>query len=214
MAGQRVSERRCFQPVLHDRPPSFQGRRPPEQPLPLTLVIHTVPFFMAFVAVLLTVSFVILIASIVSGLGIRTMLLHPNPFAAYESVWPNQSIASVAAYAQHIPQGSMACVSGASPRQPYSSLDVRVAPGAYSSLGSNIRCMNTPRDGVFGWMTIAIDDNRVQELQLFSDGFRQDALLLYWGAPDAITRSGDDSSLHLYWEHSTYSAVASIRETD
>jgi hypothetical protein len=108
----------------------------------------------------------------------------------------------------------MSCISGASPRQPYAGLDVRVAPGAYNALGPNINCMNAPNDGVFRWMTVAIDDSQVQELKLFSEVLQQDSLFLYFGAPDAIGKSGSDSRLDLYWDRGTYSVTASVQVHD
>ncbi len=78
-------------------------------------VIHTLPAFMIFVSALLTLSFIILILCIFVGISIGNSALHPNPFAAYEAVWPGQSIESVSAYAQRTPQGYLPCITGASP---------------------------------------------------------------------------------------------------
>ena len=184
------------------------------QSLNKPLLINTLPGILALLAVLLTVSFLVLTLSTLTGLQLGNALVHPNPFAAYEAVWPGQSAASVAAFALGSRQGYMPCVAGASPRKPYASLEVRIAPGAYETLGDKGDCIHAPNNGIFRWMTVAIEDDQVQELQLFSDVLQQDTLLLYWGAPDAIAKAGNDSLLNLYWERSTYSAVASVLERD
>ena len=178
------------------------------------IVIHTLPLLIVFFALLLTMSFIVLILSVAAGFGLGNVLLRSNPVAAYEAVWPGQSVAAVAAYAQHLPQGYLSCVSGASPAQPISGLDVRVAPGAYGAMGPEIACTKSLDDGVFRWMTVIIRGEQVQALKLISDGLQQDSLLLYWGAPDALTKSGDQSQINLYWQRDTYSAMASIVEPD
>ena len=184
-------------------------------PLPSgVFIIYTFPVLMVFASALLLFSFSLMILAIFGGLSIGNMALRPSPFAAYEGIWPGQSSASVAAYGMRIPQGYMPCISGASPLKSYSGLEVRVAPGAYNALGTIVNCMSSPKDGVFHWMTMTIIDNRVKELNLFSDVLKQDTLLLYWGAPDAISKSDNDSQLNLYWERRTYSVIASILELD
>ena len=204
---------RYFQSAISDSPPG-RDRRLAQQAASQGFVIYPLPAFVMFVATLLTLSFIILILAIVVGLHVGDSLLHPNPLATYGGVWPGQSQPSVAAYARRLPQGRISCITGASPRQQYIGLDVRVAAGAYDALGRKISCMNKLDDGVFRWMTVAIDGNHVRELRLFSDTLPQDALLLYWGPPDSISRLGTDSLLNLYWEHSTYSAMAAVRESD
>ncbi len=106
------------------------------------------------------------------------------------------------------------CITGASRSQRYIGLEVFAAAGAYEALGQKINCMDSRTDGVFRWMTVAIGDDQVQKLELFSDFLQRDTLLLYWGAPDAIAKSGDDLYMDLYWERGTYSAKASVLEHD
>ena len=172
------------------------------------------PVFVVFASALLIVSFSVLMLSMVSGFRLGTQLVHSNPFAAYEAIWPGESVSSVAAFAQRTPQGAMKCISGASPIQSYSGLEVRVAAGAYDALRQKIACTHSPKDSVFRWMTIAIDHDQVSELELFSDVLQQESLLLYWGMPDSITRTASDQFLQLCWERSTYSATASIQEAN
>jgi hypothetical protein len=61
--------------------------------------IHTLAPLWVFVSVLLTMSFSVLILSMLAGLSAGSSFLHPNPFAAYEAIWPGQTIAIVSAYA-------------------------------------------------------------------------------------------------------------------
>ncbi len=213
MAEEITPQERSFQSAISDSPPG-RDRRPVKRASSRKLVIHTLPAFVTFIAVVLTLSFIILIASAFTGLRLGNSLLHPNPFAAYEAVWLGQSMASVAAYAQRTPQGYISCVSDALPGQQFSGMEVRIVPS--NGLSSRIRCMmvNATDDGEFRWMMVTIDENRVQELQLSSDSLPQDVLFLYWGPPNSISRSGTDSLLNLYWERSTYSAMAAIREAD
>ena len=213
MAEGITPQGRYSQSDISDSPPG-RDRRLVEQAMSQGIIIYTLPAFVTFIAVVLTLSFIILIVSVFAGLHLENSLLHSNPLAAYEGVWPGQSTASVAAYAQRTPQGYISCVSD-TPGQQFRGMEVRIVPGPPPS-SSKIRCMkvNAPDDGKFRWMMVTIDENRVQELQLSSDSFPQDVLLLYWGPPDSISRSGTDSLLNLYWDHSTYSAMAVIRETD
>jgi hypothetical protein len=89
-------------------------------------------------------------------------------------------------------------------------LVAHVALGAYDALGQQLNCFDYPTDGIFRWITFRLNNDQVQELQLFSDVLQQDTLFLYWGAPDAIHQSGDERRLNLHWERDTYSVMASV----
>jgi hypothetical protein len=166
-----------------------------------------------FLAVLLTLSFITLIGSILLGFSTGDRLLHPNPFVGYEALWPGQSIASVAAFAERTPEGRMACITGVSPSERYLGLDITVIAASSDQTDKTISCRYFPKDGGFNKTFVIIDADRVQEVQLFANSLPEDALLLYWGAPDSITK-GHDQFMYLRWDHSTYIATAQVAEPD
>jgi hypothetical protein len=168
------------------------------------------------VAALLIFSSFALIVSTLLGLQLGHALLRPNPFAAYEGIWPGQSISSLAAHARGTPEGKMLCRSGIMLHDQYPSLVIHFDAGtAYGSdMGNKIVCTAFPSEGVFRSMSVTVENDQVQELTLFSDSLHQDSLFLYWGAPDAITSVQDTTRLYLHWNRDTYEAMAAVLEAD
>ena len=74
-------------------------------------------------------------------------------------------------------------------------------------------CESIPKDGTFRLMSVTIDAGQVQTLTLRSDVLQSDALFLYWGAPDAITKTSDKDRFELRWARTTYEAVASVERS-
>lgn len=153
-------------------------------------------------AAMLILNFSALIVSTLLGLRLGDALLRPNPFAAYEAIWPGQSIASLEAYAQQTPEGAFPCYAPVAPSNTY---DV----GA-----SALVCTSASDEGVFRSMSVTVVRGQVQELTLFSDSLHQDNLFLYWGAPDAITRVRGFERIYLRWYHDTYEATAAVLDAD
>ena len=177
-------------------------------------VIHPLSALLASISILLLVSFVVLIASMLAGLYLGTMQLHPNVFATYNAVWPGQTMASLAAFAQHTPEGRIKCIADEAPSKVYPHLVVNVTIGATGVLNHTTYCMSAVDDALFHKIEVVLSDGQVQVLKLFSDTLHHDTLLLYWGAPDAIQRRGDNQPLYLEWNRRTYSATALVRELD
>jgi len=159
------------------------------------------------VSVWLTLTFAIAMMSGLAGVSAGNRLIHHNPFAAYGALWPGQSIESVAAYAWQTPQGFIPCLSSESAGLDYDGLTMRHIYSALDDTKSTV-CTYSPDDNVFQGIMVTIVDNRVQELQFFSDVLLEDSLLLYWGMPDAVTRFGNDQALDLRWNRTTYQARA------
>ena len=184
-----------------------------EQVSSKTLVIHTLPALVGFVAILFTFGFVVLMLSVLTGFQAGNMLLHPNPFASYEALWPGQPITSIAGYFSQAPEGHLHCMLVETGSESYFRLDAISIVGAVTAYQHRtIFCQQFPDNGVFRAITVNIETDRVQALQLISSVLQQDALYLYWGAPDAITRG--NQSLYLRWDRSTYSAVARVNEVN
>lgn len=165
-------------------------------------------------AAVLMLSFSALIISTLLGLQLGHALLRPNPFAAYEAVWPGQSISSLTAYARRTPEGEIPCYGNAN--EPFLGLVIQpISRTAYAdTLSREIVCTANPSEGTFRSMIVAIEHDQVQELVLFSDTLHQDTLFVYWGAPDAITSVQDDERLYVHWNRDTYEATAAVLEAD
>lgn len=177
----------------------------------MTLVIRTLPTLVGFVALLFTFGFLVLMLSVLTGFQAGNMLLHPNPFATYEALWPGQPITSIIGYFRQNPEGHLHCIFDESPSESYFILDALSIAAAVTAYEHRpIYCQQFPNSGVFRAITVNVETDRVQALQLISTVLQPDALYLYWGAPDAITRS--NHSLYLRWDRSTYSAVAWVNE--
>ena len=71
-------------------------------------------------------------------------------------------------------------------------------------------CMDELENGPFRSVSITIKNDRIQELNLFSDFLQQDVLSVYWGVPDSITKGGSGQSLYLHWDRDTYTATAML----
>jgi hypothetical protein len=163
----------------------------------------------AALAAILLLGILTLIAASLMGLHLGIRLLRPNLFANYEAIWPGQPVSSVAAFAVQRPRGYISCLAGSSPGYKYAGLDLHIEPGIQDAHDEMI-CASHSTDGIFHWIAITVNDGRVQELQLYSDTLQQDTLFLYWGAPDAISQSGDGEVLILHWDRSAYSVMASV----
>jgi hypothetical protein len=178
------------------------------------VTIYTLPALVLFLGSLLTISFTILILSIVAGFQQGSALLHPNLFAAYVEVWPGQPIASVAAYAHHAPERQTIWLSGNPPKKEFPELFMHTVQWAAADPADrSILCTSSPTDGTFHQMQAVIVEDRVQVLTLESSVLQADALFLYWGAPDGITSENSDQPISLMrWDRGTYSGTASVQE--
>ena len=74
-------------------------------------------------------------------------------------------------------------------------------------------CADYPKGNIFRTVSVTIENNRIRQLEFYSDVLPEDSLLLYWGMPDSITQSGNPQIVNLYWERSTYSALASVMKS-
>lgn len=168
------------------------------------LFIRTVPNLMTFLAVLLTLGFLVMIFSALTGIQLGSALSHPNPFTGYEAIWPGQPTVGLSEYVQGMDAGFVNCFSGD-----------RYSTGSFGSWGIEAYlCMDAPSDRVFRSVQIAIADNRIHDLLLFSNVLPENTLMLYWGIPDSIAASGKYQWVELYWERSTYSANALVNKID
>jgi len=165
-----------------------------------TLFTYTVPTLVFHLAFVLALGFLVMILSLLIGIHASETLLHTNPFADYETLWPGQPATNIVAYALTAAKGEMTCMSPVPLESDF----------ANSILGQAAFCTNTSQEGLFRTMKVSVYEGQVQELRLFSDNLHQDDLFLYWGAPDAIRRTGNPSHLDLYWERSTYTMIASV----
>jgi len=175
---------------------------------------NTLPGLVVLLSVLLTFSFFVLMLSTLVGLQLGNTLLHPSPFGGFEALWPGQSIVGLSAYARHTARGYLPCVTSVTPPRHYLGLQVQFAAGAYNGGGSALKCADYPKDDVFRTVNVTIENNRIQQLEFYSDVLPEDGLLLYWGMPDSITQSGNPQIVNLYWERKTYSALASVIKSD
>jgi hypothetical protein len=154
----------------------------------------------------------IFIIAILSGLlAVRAhnaALPHPNPFVAYEPLWPGQSIESVAAFARQTPQGFSYCLSSESSNPALDGLTMHLNVPSMNNTGKSAVCSYPAADGIFQHIIIALEDNRVRTLQFCSDVLPKDLLLLYWGMPDSIERFGDNQELNLHWYRTPFWATA------
>ena len=179
-----------------------------------TLVIHTLPGLVFFLSVLLIVGFLTLILSVLASGHLIEALAHPNPFAAYEVFWPGQLIDTATDYARLTTDNHLACMSEAQASLGQLGIELTLSPSTVYQAEGTIYCQRFLDDGIFRRLLMRIEKKRIQELQLFSKGLQQDTLFLYWGTPDAITKSGNDRFWELYWERSTYSAMATVIKTN
>jgi hypothetical protein len=182
-----------------------------EQVSSKTLVIHTLPALVSFVAVLFTFGFVVLMLSVLTGFQAGNMLLHPNPFATYQALWPGQPIRSIAQYLQQTPEAHLDCIIQGEPSESYFRL---VEFGAEEVMTTHqyrtIDCQLFTDNGVFRAITVTMGADQIRALQFISTGLSEDALYLYWGAPDSFTRCS--RFLCLRWDRGTYSAAAWVNE--
>jgi len=178
------------------------------------LVIRTLPALVAFLAILLTMTFLVLMASLLEGIQLRNTLIGANPFTAYEVLWPGQPLNSVTAYAQGKRKGFVSCFSGQPLFNQTSPAPSTGATGSCSPPTGNGFYLDSGDDPIFQTVAVTIIDDRVSELMLFSNSLQEDAVSLYWGAPDTIALSGDNQSFELYWERSSYSANALVNKAD
>lgn len=168
------------------------------------LFVRDLPTYVIFLAVLLTLSFLVMITSAFTGVQLGSTLSHPNPFTPYETIWPGQTAAALFEYAQGSGTGFVNCFSGE-----------RYAIGSFGSWAKDrYQCMNTLGDSVFRSVQVDVAQNRIHDMLLFSDVLPEDTLMLYWGIPDSIAQSGNPQWLKLYWERSTYSADALVNKAD
>ena len=172
-----------------------------------------IPLLASFIAALLSLSFLVLIVSTLTGMQLGNKLLRPNPFTSLEAVWPGQSSGSVAAFVERTSEGGMLCFTGSDSNAPYSSSAVRLEANTIVgvALANRIVCSAASNTGTFRSMTTTVEQGQVQELVLFSDVLHQDSLFLYWGAPDAIS-SADSAHLYLHWNRESYAATAAVAE--
>jgi hypothetical protein len=181
----------------------------PQSSRPL-VIIHIFPVLIGFLAMLLLLIAIVLILSTMIGFSIGNSALRSNPLTAYEGIWLGQPIASVAAYAGQTSAGSMTCYASNPPEHDYPYLDIYTRNAGLDESDKTIVCEHYPHDGVFGTVSLTMEGERVQELTFLSDRLQENTLLLYWGAPDAITRIGNTQGFWLRWVRSSYWAVAKV----
>jgi hypothetical protein len=172
------------------------------------VLVFPVPSTVLFVlALLLTFGLVMLMLTFLISFRLGDLMARPNPFTAYESIWPGQSIANMSQYAVRAPKAYFRCYTESSGAQfPGERVNI---PYGDNQPPQNMTCENNA-DDVFRYMGIRIKDNRIQELDLFSDVLQEDTLFLYWGAPDAITEGQIGKTVYLHWNRSSYEATATI----
>jgi hypothetical protein len=176
------------------------------------LVIPTLPALVFVLALLLTSILLSLVMSLVVSFRLGDVMARPNPFNTYELVWPGQTLADVAEYAQRTPEGHITCYSNTPVVNEYPGLVLLVMPQTdmFYMPAQPMTCMDKLEKGTFRSITITIKDNRIRALNLFSDYLQQDVLSLYWGVPDAMTKGYNGESLYLHWDRSTYQATATL----
>jgi hypothetical protein len=216
----QIVQERLSSPLTSHIPSISQEQSGAEQPLNNVSIgfkplhVNTLPGIVVRLSVLLTLSFVVLILSTLAGLQLGNTLLHPSPFAAFEAIWPGQSVTSLSAYAGRNARDSLPCIAASAPQSQYIGLDVQVAPVAYNgSAQAVMTCADYPKDDIFRTVSVTIENNRIRQLEFYSDVLPEDSLLLYWGMPDSITQSGNPQIVNLYWERSTYSVLASVMKS-
>ncbi len=180
-----------------------------------TSLLHPLSRMVVTGAGLFTLLFVLFMLSIISGYQLGNTLLRPSPFIPYEAIWPGLELDSLVAYARRTPEGFINCSSGvsATTSQPYPVTTTYVIPRDSAALNGRLVCFFQPASGAFRWVTVHVEDEQIQQVELLSDVLPEDALLLYWGMPDAISRMGSDQRLNLFWERNSYSAMATVVET-
>ncbi len=164
--------------------------------------------WMFWLAMFLLLAATMFTCSLILGFRAGTGLLHPNPFVAYESLWPGQAIVNPAEIVRRtIPGSPLTCVNKLYPSVP-------MGESAQSSQWTKnaILCTGTPKDSVFNCLSLTIENGQVQSLHLTSNRLQQDALFLYWGAPDVIRDTGSQERWSLQWNRSSYQATALVRE--
>ncbi len=174
------------------------------------LVIHALPTFIIFLALMMVTIFLTAILSLLAMIRLENSLIHPNPLVAYEAFWPGQSITSIVNDTYQIISSTLRCYS---PMLGDSGYPAGIKLDDYIKLISpydKLSCLGNTPDDIFHSIRVDIQDERVQQLDLFSDILQEDTLLLYWGAPDAIQRGTDGRYIYLRWNCSTYIATASI----
>jgi hypothetical protein len=178
----------------------------------LGLVIPTLPALIFVVALLLTATFLSLVMSFMVSFRLGDMMARPNPFNNYELVWPGQTLAQVAEYARRTPKGYLDCHATAPLINSYPGvLRLLISPtDMYYGPNQPMTCMGTIEKGIFRSVSVTIQDDQVQELNLFSDYLQQDVLAVYWGVPDAITKGLNGESVYLHWDRGTYTATARL----
>jgi len=174
---------------------------------------QTLPKAVVVAAVGLTFGFVTFMLATVAGLQLGNTLLRPSPFIPYEAIWPGQSLESLETYVRRMAERQITCTSGEapSPGAPYSSAAVYRIPGD-AIPSSELVCSYSPASGLFRWVTVRMENARIEQLELISDVLPEDVLLLYWGMPDSISRMGSDQRLNLFWERGSYQAMATVME--
>src|SRR5262245_791515 len=80
-------------PMIHREP----SRRALVIPLPSALHL--------LLAVLLSLSLMVVMVSVLISFRLGDMMARPNPFTAYESLWPGQPIADMVAFRRRAPSG-------------------------------------------------------------------------------------------------------------
>ncbi|MEO8606257.1 MAG: hypothetical protein ABI690_00120 [Chloroflexota bacterium] len=176
-----------------------------------------IPKWTAFVgalALLTTVGLLVLTLVFMVSFKLGDMMARTNPFNNYELVWPGQTLADVAEYARQTSKGHVTCYSNTLEINPYPGSLLMMIPNSESRYTSenSMTCMDALEKSTFRSVSITIQNNRVQELNLFSDFLQQDVLSLYWGAPDAISKSQNGQAVYLHWDRSAYTASAMLNK--
>ncbi|MEO8606256.1 MAG: hypothetical protein ABI690_00115 [Chloroflexota bacterium] len=172
------------------------------------LDIPVAPSVLMVLALMLTFGLVIVMLSLLVSFRLGETMARPNPFSAYESLWPGQSIADMVEFGVHMPKSYTRCYTESYSAQ-YPGEKVTVTYGA-TQPPENMTCANSVDNDLFRFMGIRIKENQIQEIDLFSDVLQEDTLYLYWGAPDSITEGQVGRTVYLHWDRTTYTATATL----
>lgn len=170
--------------------------------------IYPLPTFVSLIAVVLVLSFTVLLVSMLAGFHAGAALLHTNPFAAYEALWPGLPATNVETYTHQTPEGFIRCITSRAALGGYETSPIFDTPVQQAA------CMSAPKDGVFQAVNVFVNRGRIRQLNLFSNALQEEALFLYWGAPDAIQTTDNRLLLELQWDRQTYSASALVGKAD
>jgi hypothetical protein len=172
--------------------------------------VSAFPALVLSLSLMLMASFMILILISIVGHS-ASAVARPDPFVPFRAVWPGQSLVSIANYVQPSPNEPMTCwVADQSLGANSRGIAIQVLYASFDPEDTSFVCTYSLQEGLVSKMSLVIDDERVQKLQLYPEALRADSLLLYWGTPDSVTRVGDGQILYIMWVRDGVRAVAVV----